>query len=86
MQIGLYRGSSLTLKPGFHLWAPCGGELLTVLITSVLTVIVDNWERLQKLNNGYTQMMDYQLLKLFFEKCFFPLDKSTLFCYNNKAF
>ena len=68
MQIGLYRGSSLTLKPGFHLWAPCGGELLTVLITSVLTVIVDNWERLQKLNNGYTQMMDYQLLKLFFEK------------------
>ena len=24
MQIGLYRGSSLTVKPGFHLWGPCG--------------------------------------------------------------
>lgn len=68
MRIGLYRGSSLTLKPGFHLWAPCGGELLTMLITSALTVTVDNWEGLQKLNHGYTQMMDYQLLKLFFEK------------------
>ena len=39
-----------------------------MLITSVLTVTVDNWERLQTLNHGYTQMMDYQLLKLFFEK------------------
>ena len=35
MQIGLHRGSSLTLKPGFHLWAPCGGELLTVLTACV---------------------------------------------------
>ena len=60
------KGSTLTLKPGFHLWALCGGELWTGLITAVLTVIVDNWEGLKNsiagtsnLNYGDIQMMDY---------------------------
>lgn len=36
---------------GFHCGHPVVGAVL-VLIASVLTVTVDNWERLQKVNNA----------------------------------
>lgn len=69
MQIGLYRGSSLTLKP-----VPLVGTVVRLYSASISFSVLlgKQWttleERLQSQICMLSQMMDYPVIKIIFEK------------------